>query len=142
MGAVYYYRHGGVKIPVEFIYEDSIWAKGVLDNHTKPDQRKDFYILVAAQDDYFNWFSDYQPILFRSFDFNILTKMQYYNDNIDSTNLKTLFAHAKIKYIVKNQVNFSPYLSFIGDFFDKIGKSNEFKLIVSKDDKYFVWQAY
>lgn len=141
MAGIYYWRQGGVQLPVSYIYENSAWTKEVLDRNTDPAERSDFYILTAAQFDYYSWFSDYQAVLLGDFDFNSLTNLQY-NDRLSVQDIKALFIRSRIKYIVKNSSEFIAILDNPEDFFNKVSNSEVFKLVAEKDNHYFIWQVY
>jgi len=47
MSLVYYSKHGGIVFPVPSIWSESRWVQEVLDKKTHPEERDEFYILVA-----------------------------------------------------------------------------------------------
>jgi len=144
MAVIYYLNQGGVTLPVSFVWEKSIWARSILDQVTKNKNKKQFYILIAEQPDYFNWWTDYQAI--NTFDFDFWYLLDGYDPNFSGTELHHFFVSKKVEYIVKNQNNVYRYGDPSNDEYqqmiNKINKNNNFKLLASQDNQYFVWQVY
>lgn len=144
LASVYYWHQGNITLPVPFIWQTSHWAREILDKQTSPAERDNFYILIAEQPDYFNWWTDYQAINLFDFDFWLL--LQGYDIRLSDLALHRLFVQRKVRYLVKNEIEKYRF----GDrankefeqFFEKIKNSNYFKLIASQDDQYFIWQVY
>ncbi|MFH0819652.1 MAG: hypothetical protein V1892_01330, partial [bacterium] len=140
---LYYLNQGKVEIPVPFLYESSSWAKEVLDKEIPLVERNKFFILITAQDDYFNWFTDYQALVFMDFNFFFINKE--YHESLSDKEISDLFIRNNTKYIVKNSLGYD--FSDKADqehqkFFKIVSNSSHFKLIANKDNKYFIWQVY
>lgn len=138
MASVYYWHQGGVALPVSFIWEDSQWAKQSLDQEEV--SNRDFYVLVAAQSDYFNWQTDYRAI--RIFNYNFCLKFKEYDKNMSDFDFYEMLKGHKVKYLVKNDIFSDFFTDEYVEFFRKVESSDRFKIIASKDNQYFVWQVY
>ena len=143
IASVYYWNQGDVTLPVSHIWEPSIWARSILDQKTVQTERNSFYLLLGSQKEYFIWWTNYQVI--NLFDNDFWMILGDYNANLSDLDLKQLFIQKRVKYIVKNKTEMEYDDLFNKDlnrFFELIKNSDEFKLIDSKDDKYFIWQVY
>lgn len=141
LGAIYYWRHG-FSFPVPHIWEESPWARQVLDQETSPAERKNFYILVSSHPGYFYWYSDYQAI--NLFDFNFWHILNGYSIDMSDQQLHQLFVKRGVKYFIENGEKYR-YADLDNtehaQLVEKFKKSSYFKLLTSQDNKYFIFRV-
>jgi hypothetical protein len=134
LGSIYVFRHG-FSWPVSYVYKNSNWAGRVLDKQDFDPKAN--YILIAAQHDYFNWFTNYQTVTFGKFDFNRVTDLGYQAE-LSSQQVKDLFIKSKIKYVVYNDDENEKF----SEFYDKITTDNPFELIAESEKDYKIFKVY
>jgi len=142
LGGIYYLHQGALRWPNPTIWSASSWAVEVLDQQAQTDI-ENFYILTAAQMEYFNWRTSYQAINFGDVNFWII--LLGYRSDFTADQLKGFLTEKKIKYIVKNEtkIEFDNLLNQeFGRFFELVKISDKFKLLASQNDQHFVWQVY
>ncbi|RLG16474.1 hypothetical protein DRN69_00765 [Candidatus Pacearchaeota archaeon] len=142
MGFIYYWRHKTV-FPPSFLWKTSRWANEILNKCTNSAERKNFYIIITAQKDFYNWRSEYRSIEF--LDFNFWNFIREYNSDLSGKDIHKLLIKKKIKYIIKNATYYehnSLANNELNQFFEKIRKTKDFKLIGNLNNQYFIWQVY
>ena len=140
MASIYYWNQGGVNLPVSHIWENSRLAENALNKYTTLDNLDDFYIITAVQKGYFLWWTDYQVI--RLFDIHFFFKFKEYQNDLSAVELKKMLKDNKVKYLVKNTINYDIFADEYVNFFEKVENSSLFSLIIEEENKYCIWQVY
>jgi hypothetical protein len=142
MGAVYALRQPAWHYPADFVYQYSREARTLLDERIPFQDRKNFYILITSQPDYFNWLTDYQAISFPEFIFFKL--IPEYHSDLTSSEFQQLLEKKKVKYIVSNNTSYD-YSSTASEnlkiFLNKIKISDKF-VPVGRGEGFEVFQVY
>jgi len=140
MASIYYWNHGGVKLPVLYVWENSRLTEEFLNELIDSEKRSDFYIITAVQPEYFLWWTDYQAV--RLFNIPFFLKFKEYQNDISNAELKIMFENNKVKYLIKNTMSYDIFADEYIKFFKKVENSNLFSLVAMEKDKYYIWQVY
>jgi len=140
MASVYYWNQGGINLPVSHIWENSRLAENALNKYTALDNLNDFYVIAAIQKGYFLWWTDYQVIILFNEDFCL--RFREYQSDLSDVELKKMLENNKVKYLVKNTMNYDIFADEYIKFFEKVENSNLFNLVAKEENKYFIWQVY
>lgn len=140
MGVAYYINQGGFEFPVQHIWQNSIWSRGILDKDVGNGDKNNFYVLIFSNRDYFSWFTEYKAVVYTDFDFHALTKK--YDKSMSAEDTQKLFEQSKIKYVLINALNNDLDYTDFKTFGDRVRFSGEFELVARSQEGYEVWKVY